>query len=99
MSFPEINSVIGLLGCRAKDKVTDASGVVTSVAFDLYGCVQAALHAGLDKDGKPLEQYWYDVQRLVVTHDTRVMEPPRFGGTPAAEHASGQSAKPPPRAV
>jgi hypothetical protein len=32
-----------MLGFNAKDRVTGFSGVVSSICFDLYGCVQAAL--------------------------------------------------------
>jgi hypothetical protein len=99
MAFPDLTDVVSLLGRRAKDKITGAAGIITSVSFDLYGCVQATLHTGLDKDGKPAEQYWHDVQRLEPSTEPRVMEPPKFGAKKAAEYDNGPAAKPAPRAV
>jgi hypothetical protein len=80
MSFPDPVATIDLLGYRARDRITGVEGVVTCVTFDLYGCVQVMLHRGLDKDGKPHEQQWFDVGRLALLKDRpRVMEPPPIG--------------------
>jgi len=43
---------LSLLGLKVKDKVTGYTGVVASIGFDLYGCVQAIVNPGMDKDGK-----------------------------------------------
>jgi hypothetical protein len=69
-----------LLGHRVKDTVTGLEGVVTSITFDLYGCVQAIVHPGLDKDGKPRETLWFDVARLARISTHPVMDPPDFWG-------------------
>lgn len=69
---------MALLGMRTVDKVTGFKGVVTSVAFDLYGCVQALVHPGIDEAGKFGEQAWFDVARLTVISLTPVMAPPEF---------------------
>jgi hypothetical protein len=71
---------LDLLGVNVTDKITGVSGIVDSICFDLYGCVQASVRRGLDKEGKPHEAHWYDVKRLVVTDPmaVRVMEPPDF---------------------
>jgi hypothetical protein len=71
-----VNEALELLGHRVKDRVTNFSGVVTSVCFDLYGCVQAALQAPVDEKGEALACHWYDVSRLDKLGDERVMEPP-----------------------
>ena len=73
-----IDETFDLLGMEVKDKVTGVEGIVTSVCFDLYGCVQATINRGLDKDGKAYEQWWYDVQRLKVLMPNPVMEVPDF---------------------
>lgn len=71
------------LGMPVKDKVLGIKGVVTSVCFDLYGCVQADVHPGLDKSGKPMESRgWYDVSRLEITSTKRVMPLPDFVRVP-----------------
>lgn len=73
---------LDLLGLRVLDRVTGAKGVVTSVGFDLYGCIQAVVNPGLDKDGKAAESHWYDVSRLEVVSDKPVMPRPQFEWTP-----------------
>ena len=70
---------LSLLGKKVRDRVTQLDGIVESVSFDLYGCVQASFRrSGVDKDGKLYEGYWFDVKRLVVTDDTAVMDVPNF---------------------
>lgn len=76
----EIHAHLALLGHPARDRVTDAEGVVTSVSFDLYGCVQGLLVFKRAPDGKQDDSRWYDVARLEKTGD-RVMHPPaRWSG-------------------
>ena len=67
-----------LLGMKVTDRVTGLSGVVTSISFDLFGCVCATVDPGLDKDGKPRDRGWYDVARLQVDSKKPVMEQPNF---------------------
>ena len=55
---------LSLLGKRVKDKVTGLEGVVTSVGFDLYGCIQVIIHPGLDSSGKLQDPHWFDIARL-----------------------------------
>lgn len=100
MAYPDINETLNLLGYRMQDKITGMVGVVTTITFDLYGCVQAALHPGLDKDGKPAEQHWYDVARLeMLVGEPRVMTPPDFGNVAPADYLQGPAEKPKPRAI
>lgn len=73
-----VDEHLQLLGHRARDLVTGFEGVVESIAFDLYGCVQACVRAPHSKD-KPSESpwaAWYDVKRLKVLSKVRVMEVP-----------------------
>jgi|SRR6185369_17542753 len=83
---------LDLLGFKVKDRVTGFTGVVTSISFDLYGCIQAIVHPGLDKDGKPLEQNWFDVNRLQLAGE-RVMPLPNFDFGPIAEGLKGPADK------
>lgn len=64
---------LNLLGYKVKDKVTGFSGKATSICFDLYGCIQCLIHPGLDKEGKPADQNWFDVSRIEITDQTPVM--------------------------
>jgi len=87
---------INLLGLPVKDKVTKLEGVVTSMSFDLYGCVQA-LVTPTAKDGKVEQARWMDVARLTTKKKTPVMACPDFN-TPGtvAEGKKGPADKPVP---
>lgn len=73
-----------LLGHQVKDKVTNFVGIVSSVTFDLYGCIQAIVNPGVDKDGKPRQSEWFDVNRLEVLSTKPVLPAPSFDWTPEA---------------
>ena len=88
---------LDLLGMRVEDRVTGMKGVVASVGFDLYGCIQAIVNPGMDKDGKLMDQLWFDVQRLNVLSDRPVMERPQFDWTPDVLAAGGKGPAEKPR--
>ena len=67
-----------LLGRQVKDKVTGFVGVVESICFDLYGCVQAVVRQKVGKDGKQMDAHYFDVKRLDPV-GARVMPKPAFG--------------------
>lgn len=67
-----------LLGLQVRDKVTAFEGVVTSIGFDLYGCVQAIVNPPMKEPAKLEEGRWFDVKRLEVMNNTPVMEVPLF---------------------
>jgi hypothetical protein len=74
-----------LLGCKVCDTVTGFAGVVSSISFDLYGCVQAVVTPGIDKDGKFVDGRWFDTKRLIVVDPTPVMEVPKFTAIPGGQ--------------
>src|SRR5258708_2383960 len=80
-----IRQSIDLLGYKVKDKVTTIEGVATSVCFDLFGCIQVAINPGLDKDGKPKESHWYDLNRIERQEGERVMPLPSFAAPPTVD--------------
>lgn len=88
-----VNKHLEMLGRRAEDRVTGFKGVVGSIYFDLYGCVQAVLTPNVDKDGKKADAHCFDVSRLVVTGEP-VMERPNWEFGPVAEGKHGPSEKP-----
>jgi ribosomal protein S6E (S10) len=90
----EVQKHMALLGLRVKDKVTGVTGVVAGINFDLYGCIQANVTPGMDKDGKPKEPGWYDVARLQVLDKKPVMDPPNYEYGPVAEGRKGAAEKP-----
>lgn len=74
---------LALLGTQMKDRVTGFSGMVSSVSFDAYGCIQVILTPPVGKDGKPQDGHWFDAKRLVAA-GKRLMPQPDFGVTPEA---------------
>ncbi len=83
-----------LLGMKVKDRVTGFEGVVASVSFDLYGCIQAIVNPGLGADGKLQDSQWFDVNRLLVTSEAPVMERPNFDFGRQADGNQGAAEKP-----
>lgn len=70
---------LNLLGFKAKDKVTGFHGVVTSMSYDLYGCIQASLTPPVDKTDKEVKfGHWFDVSRLKILSKKPVIDVPDF---------------------
>ena len=94
-----IQSYIDMLGKTGRDRVTGLTGVVTSVSFDLFGCICAVLSPPTDKDGKRVDGAWLDVHRIEITNHEHVMQVPqfaapvKFGATPQT-HTHGPAEKP-----
>lgn len=75
---------LGLLGFRVRDVVTGFEGIVESIGYDLYGCIQAVVRPPVDKT-KPNEVpdgRWLDCKRLVTLDAKPVMDVPRFFTAP-----------------
>jgi len=92
--YKSITAHLNLLGMRVEDRVTKYKGVVVSVCFDLYGCIQALLNPGVGSDGRLGEQFWLDVSRLEVLNDKPVMSRPDYISGLVAEGKHGPSEKP-----
>ena len=90
----DIQKHLNLLGKPVKDKVTGKTGVITSISFDLYGCIQAIITPKTGKDNKDVDLRWYDLCRLKVTSDKRVMILPDFETGQVAEGKRGCENKP-----
>lgn len=93
-----INNALSLLGLQMRDKVTDYEGVVTSVSFDVAGCVQGLLTQKQPTESDNSKCRWFDVKRLEVVqglpaHKTRVLEAPSFGVMPTGTE-TGPEPKP-----
>ena len=92
----KIRKHLDLLGFKVKDKVTGATGVATSICFDLYGCIQAVVAPPAGSDGEPKDGRWYDIARLEIVYSSRVMDAPKFfdDSTTAARGERGPAEKP-----
>ena len=86
---------MALLGHKVKDKVTGFVGVVTSVSFDLYGCVQCIVQPGAGKEGKMEDSRWFDFKRLVKTSQARTMTPMLFDPQIAEERGPAEKPRHP----
>ncbi len=75
---------LALLGFKVRDAVTGFTGVVSSISFDLYGCVQAIV-TPTQKDGKCEDSKWFDTKRLKPISSKPVMEVPTFDVVPGPE--------------
>lgn len=89
-----IQAHLSKLGLKVTDYVTGFTGVITSVSFDLYGCIQALVNPGADKDGKLQDQTWFDIARLKTLDPIPVMKSPDFEFGLVAEGKKGPAAKP-----
>ena len=83
-----------LLGMRVEDRVTGFRGVVSSIGFDLYGCVQAIVNPGMCADGKLGESQWFDIARLQLIAIDPVMDRPNWDFGLMAEGKKGAADKP-----
>ena len=63
-----------MLGFKARDKVTGFEGVITSVSFELYGCIQYLLNPGMTKENKLGDCCWFDTNRIEIVSKKPVME-------------------------
>lgn len=73
-----VKKQLAKLGFTVKDKITGFEGIVTSVNFDLYGCIQLLVHPGLDEKGKIREAQWFDTARLEILNEEPIMKQPKF---------------------
>lgn len=87
-----IEQHLELLGSQMRDKVTDAKGMVESVTFDAYGCVQALLRCKVTAEGGVPKQYWVDIKRLLPDGERIMPVPPHFTTPPGKE--AGPADKP-----
>ena len=66
------------LGLEAEDKVTGFKGIVTTLSFDLYGCIQVIVSPKAAEDGRIPHGEWFDIARLRILSDEPVMESPDY---------------------
>jgi len=84
------------LGRKGRDAVTGYEGVVSSLSFDLYGCVQVVMTGKSSDDGKIDGGHWFDIARIEILDTTPVMAPPDFSKGYIAEGRKGAAEKPAP---
>ena len=80
-----IEQHLKLLGLPMKDRVTGFKGMVDSVSFDVYGCVQASLRPKMNDSGKLPVGHWFDIKRLENDGKQIMVAPPHFTTPPGQE--------------
>jgi hypothetical protein len=88
---------LDLLGLRVRDRVTGFVGVVNTVGYDLFGCIQAVVVPAANGD-KIEESRWFDTKRLEVIDALPVMVVPDFS-VKASKEVPGGTAKSIPRGL
>jgi len=58
--------MIAILGSRVKDRFTGFTGIAVGRTDWMFGCTRFCVESTELKDGKPVEQQWFDEQRLMV---------------------------------
>jgi len=83
-----------LIGLKVEDKVSGQKGVVTSISYDLYGCIQASITPKTQeaKGEEMMCMFWYDISRLKILSKKPVMKVPEFEEEDFEEH--GPAIKP-----
>lgn len=91
----KLKTHVALLGKKATDVVTGYRGVITTMSFDLYGCIQAVITPWIDEKGESSSGKWFDVSRLYIEGDDEpVMPLPDFSKGYIAEGKKGGADKP-----
>ena len=88
-----VMSHLALVGFKAKDKVTGFTGVISTVSFDLYGCIQYVITPNA-VDGKLDNGHYFDVTRVDIMSNEPVMTQPNFDLGYVAEGKKGCADKP-----
>lgn len=89
-----IKQHLELLGHTVRDRVTQFEGVVSSVSFDLYGCIQCVVTPA-SVDGHDLkDSRWFDIARLEQISTDRAMALPDYVSGYIAEGRKGPAEKP-----
>ena|ERR1035437_6233368 len=91
-----IATYIMMLGLNVRDRVTGFKGMLSSVSFDVYGCVQGLVTPPI-VDGKLQDMNWFDLKRLDADGE-RVFAAPVFStnqqGVPGGNHLPGPARVP-----
>lgn len=84
-----------LLGFRVREVVSGHEGIVTSISFDLNGCVQGLVMAPRDKKtGKLGESFWFDTKRLEALDKKAIRPLPTFEVVPGGQDLPAFLSKP-----
>ena len=83
-----------LLGFKVVDKVIGFKGVVTSISFDLSGCIQALVCPEVNASGVPGDSRWFDTKRLKIISKIPIISPPSYDVVPGGQEYPKYESKP-----
>lgn len=81
------------LGAKVKDKVSGIEGIAVARAEFINGCVKYVVQPPVDKDGKWVEDRWFDEESLEQIGEGIEMKSKPTGG-PNEGYRSSQTGKP-----
>ncbi len=64
------------LGNKVRDTVTGFTGIVVGKTIWMYGCERFAVQSDKLHDNKPVDEHWFDDQRLEVLEITEPVVSP-----------------------
>ncbi len=74
------------LGSKVKDTVTEFEGIAVVRSVWLWGCIRIGVQPYEIVDGKPIEEVWFDENRLkVITEEKKKQPDPEERGGPRRE--------------
>lgn len=63
------------LGSKIRDTMTGLEGIAVVRAIWLWGCVRIGLQPYETRDGKPVEESWFDESRLEIIKEEKKKKP------------------------
>lgn len=87
-----VEDSLSWLGLRVGDKLTTFTGIISSISFDVSGCIQGYVRPEECKDGKMAEGYWLDLNRLEILSPNQIIKP-CFHGIEMANKVNGPENK------
>lgn len=82
-----------ILGKKYKDKISGFAGIAFARSIFLYGCIRVLLSPDkLDKDGKCLDDVWFDEEQLELVKEKKEIKknntnPPAGPGSNASRRS------------
>lgn len=86
----KVQENISFLGRKCVDAITEFAGVITSVSFDVSGCIQAYV-VPTANNGDLKQGSWFDVSRLHISSDYVLFAPDFFHSTKQDRVDEGKS--------
>ncbi len=80
------------LGSLVKDKISGFQGVAVCRSVFLNGCVRISIQPPMDKDGKFVDERWFDEQQIEVLEAAAPVESRSTGGPVDSRPPAGQRA-------